>query len=167
VLTLLKTYADMIALRKGPEAVPASWLILLVTIGMLLISSYCAMALVEGVRMRSYLLTFAGYSLGLLFYGSVIYLSGFRGRLLQALSAIIACGSIITMAFVAEYMLVSPLLGEQVAGTVATLIIFWSVPVEGHIIARAIRQHWFVGIVISMVAFILQIGFQSAFAVGN
>jgi hypothetical protein len=87
--------------------------------------------------------------------------------MLQALSAIIACGSIITMAFVAEYMLVSPLLGEQVAGTVATLIIFWSVPVEGHIIARAIRQHWFVGIVISMVAFILQIGFQSAFAVGN
>ena len=48
------------------------------------------------------------------------------------------------------------------AGLIATLIIFWSVPVEGHIMARAIGQHWFIGIGIAVIAFMLQYGIQSA-----
>lgn len=163
MLTLLRTYVDMIALRKGPDAVPASWLVLCMSILLLVLSSYCAAALIDGVRTQNQLLTYAGYLLGIFFYGAVIYVAGFAGRLLQTISAIIACGSIITLLFVAEYVLFAPLLGDDVAGVVATLIIFWSVPVEGHLISRAIQQHWFVGITVAMAAFILQLGFQSAF----
>jgi hypothetical protein len=63
--------------------------------------------------------------------------------------------------FVAEYVLLRPFLGARIAGIIATLIIFWSVPVEGHIISRAIGQHWFVGIAIAIAAFVLQIGIQT------
>jgi hypothetical protein len=62
--------------------------------------------------------------------------------------------------FVAEYVLLQPFLGVRIASILATLIIFWSVPVEGHIIARAIQQHWFAGIAIAMVVFIMQVAFQ-------
>jgi hypothetical protein len=58
-------------------------------------------------------------------------------------------------------VLFRPFLGAGAAGVVAALIILWSVPVEGHIISRAIQQHWFVGIAIAVAAFILQLGFQS------
>jgi len=164
VLTLLKTYVDIIALRKGPDAVPASWIVLMFAVVLLAVSSYAAMALVEGVDGQNPVTTFTGYGLGICFYAAVVYVSGYGGRMLQAVTAIIACGAIITLLFVAGYVLVEPLLGKEFAGLVATLIIFWSVPVEGHIIARTIQQHWFVGITIAMAAFILQLGFQSAFS---
>ena len=77
------------------------------------------------------------------------------------MSAVIACGSILTLLFVAAYVLLNPFLGGDIAVVVATLIIIWSIPVEGHIIARGIEQHWYIGIVIAMTVFITQYAFQS------
>jgi hypothetical protein len=43
-----------------------------------------------------------------------------------------------------------------VTGLVANLILLWSVPVEGHIIARAISRHWYIGVLIAIAVFVLQ-----------
>ena len=164
MLTLLKIYVDMLALRRGPDAIPHSWVILMLSIGMLILSSICAAAFIDFIRMQNQFLTYSGYSLGLLFYGSVLFISGYANRILQTISAIVACGAMITVLFVAEYVVFKSIFGPKFASDVGILIMFWSVPVEGHIIARAIRQHWFVGITIAMAAIILELGFQSAFA---
>ena len=82
-------------------------------------------------------------------------------RIVPILSAIIACGAILTLLFVAAYVLLNPFLGNDIAAVIATLIIIWSVPVEGHIIARGIEQHWYIGIVIAMIVFTAQYAFQS------
>jgi hypothetical protein len=37
-----------------------------------------------------------------------------------------------------------------------SLVLLWSVPVEGHILARTIDRHWYVGIVVAMAVFIFQ-----------
>lgn len=167
MLTLFKIYGDMLALRRGADAIPYSWLILLLSVGMLVVSSACAAALIDGMSAQNYVLTFSGYSLGLIFYGVVLFISGYTGRILQTISAIVACGAIITLLYVVEYVLFTSLFGAEFASVVGILIIFWSVPVEGHIIAHAIQQHRFVGIVIAMAALILQLWFQSALAVGS
>jgi hypothetical protein len=39
---------------------------------------------------------------------------------------------------------------------IANLILLWSVPVEGHIIARATERHWYIGILVALAVFILQ-----------
>ena len=163
MLLLLKTFIDIIALRRGPEAIPSSWLVLLVALLLMIGSSYAAITLIDVPGERDHFVTWSAYGLGIGFYAAVIYLSGKPSRLLPAISSIIACGSLITLLFVAEFVLVAPLLGREFAGLIATLIVFWSVPVEGHIVARAIDQHWFVGIVIAIVAFTLQYGLQSMF----
>jgi len=134
---------------------------------MLFVSSYCAATLIEGMRSQNQFMTFFGYTLGLIFYGSVLFITGYAGRMLQTISAIVACGALITLLYVVEYLLFKAIFGVEIASLVGILIIFWSVPVEGHIIARAIQQHRFVGITIAMVALILQLGFQSAFAVDS
>lgn len=162
MLLLLKTFIDVLALRKGPESVPSSLLVLAIALSMMVISSFAAATLIDVSAERNYLATFGAYGLGIAFYGAVIYLTGHAARMLAAISTIIACGSLITLLFVAEFVLLGPLLGRDVAGLIATLIIFWSVPVEGHIMARAIGQHWFVGIGIAVIAFMLQYGIQSA-----
>jgi hypothetical protein len=155
----------MLALRKGPDAIPSSSLVLTLSIVMLLGSSVFAALSIETMRSQNHLLTFSGYALGLLFYGGVLFVSGYAGRMLQTLSAIVACGALITTMYVVAFLLLEPLFGRELAGIAGLLILFWSVPVEGHIIARAIQQHRLVGITIAVVAIILQLGFQSAFAV--
>ena len=59
--------------------------------------------------------------------------------------------------YVAGRVFLSPFLGAGIAGLVAALIIMWSIPVHGHIIARAIERHWYFGIVVALVVFIMKV----------
>jgi hypothetical protein len=128
---------------------------------MMIFASVSAMVLIDAMAEQDFRLTFATNLLGLTFYGAVLFVSGHSQRLVRALTAVIGCGAVLTFLFVAEFVLFSPFLGAGAAGAIAALIILWSVPVEGHIISRAIQQHWLVGIAIAVAAFILQLGFQS------
>jgi len=151
-------------LRKGPEDVPGSWLIFFVATGLMVISTVGAVLLIDAGGEQDHAVTILSSLLGMGFYAVVLMVSGYSRRFLPTLSAITGCSALLTLLFVTEFVLMQPLLGNQVAGIIATLIIFWSVPVEGHIIARAIQQHWFVGIVIAICVFVLQFGFQQAFS---
>jgi hypothetical protein len=151
-------------LRKGPEHVPDSWLLFILAAGMMTFSSFAAVVLIEELAQQDYRLTFATNLFGLMFYGAVLFVFGVSHRIVRALTCIVGCGAILTVFFVAEFVLFRPVLGAGAAGTIAAVIVLWSVPVEGHIISRSIQQHWFVGIAIAVAAFILQLGFQSALA---
>jgi hypothetical protein len=147
-------------LRKGPEHVPGSWLVLLPAVAMMILSIFCANVLMPAESKQNYSVIYASGAAGLLVYSGVLLVTGYGRRLLPVLSAIIGCDSILTLLFVAEYVLLQPFLGVRIASIVAILIMFWSVAVQGHIIARAIQQHWYAGIAIAMVVFIMQFAFQ-------
>jgi hypothetical protein len=156
---------DIIALRKGPEHVPDSWLLFALSVALMIFASFSATVLIEALAEQDFRLTFATNVLGLVFYGAVLFVTGHSRRIVRALTCIIGCGAILTILFVAEFVLFRPILGAGAAGAIAAVIVLWSVPVEGHIISRAMERHWFVGIAIAVAAFILQLGFQSAFSV--
>ena len=124
-------------------------------------ASFVAATLINLGENYSHLLTFITNLLGMVIYSGVLFLTGQLRRFVPIMSAVIACGSILTLLFVAAYVLLNPFLGADIAVVVATLIIIWSIPVEGHIIARGIEQHWYIGIVIAMTVFITQYAFQS------
>ena len=150
-------------LRKGPEHVPDSWLLFALSILFMILASFSASILIEALSEEDFRFVFAETMLGLMFYGAVIFIFGYSRRIVRALTCIIGCGAILTVLFVAEFVFFRPFLGAAVAGDIAILIVLWSVPVEGHIISRAIQQHWFVGIAIAIAALILQLGLQWAF----
>lgn len=100
----------------------------------------------------SFLVAVASYGI----YWMVIFLSGFAHRALPALTAIIACGSLLAILYTLVYAGLSLVAGKEVTETVAWLIIVWSIPVEGHILARTIEQHWFIGIGIALSIFVMQ-----------
>ena len=54
------------------------------------------------------------------------------------------------------YVLFMPFLGQVPTGIIVTLTVFWSVPVKGHIVARAIDRHWYLGIAIAIAVFSIQ-----------
>ena len=153
---LLRTFFDIILLRKGPQDVPNSLVVMLLSFGMLLLATFSSAGVSKPAGGESVLLSFLTSLLGYVFYGSVLVVAGFLNRLGQTISSIMACGSILTVLMVFAYVMLSPFLGARIAALVATLILFWSVPVKGHIIARAIDRHWYLGIAISMAIFVLQ-----------
>jgi hypothetical protein len=100
--------------------------------------------------------TFTGLC-GLGCYAGIVILSRKQPRLLQTVTAILGCGAILSLLFVAGNVFLSPFLSKNISSIVATLILLWSIPVEGHIIARAINRHWYVGVLAAMSVFIFQI----------
>ena len=81
---------------------------------------------------------------------------------MQAIMAVLGCNAILVFLYVACEVFLSSFLGENLTGTVVMLILLWSVPVEGHIISRTIERHWYLGIVIAMAVFILQLELHRA-----
>ncbi|MGB5734804.1 MAG: hypothetical protein WBM40_10215 [Thiohalocapsa sp.] len=163
LLPLLKTYLDMIALRKGPDAVPSSWLVVYFSVLILAVVWFLQVAMFDRGGEGRMLPAFGGYLLALLFYGGIVSAFGFPRRIKQTLSSIIACGSIIAAVAVVIFTVLVPLVGTGGASVAYTLIWYWSVPVKGHIIALAINQHWFVGVTIAIAAFIMRLGVETAF----
>lgn len=156
VLPLIRTLFDIIMLRKGPESIPRAGVLFTMVIGLWLLSSFVALALIEQYDESDFVLGVLTGLIGVIAYALLVVTFGFSERVLQTVTAILGCGALISFVFVAEYVLFMPFLGATITGIVAQLILLWSVPVEGHIIARAIGQHWYIGIVIAIGVFIVQ-----------
>lgn len=156
VLPLLRTLLDIVLLRKGPESIPRSSILFALIVGFWLVSSLSVLSLIEQYDEQDFVIGVFTALIGLACYGITVVMAGFPNRVLQTMSAILGCGALISFVFVAEFVLFAPFLGQTITGIVAQLILLWSVPVEGHIIARAIDRHWYLGIVIAILVFILQ-----------
>lgn len=156
VLPLIKTLFDIVLLRKGPADIPSSWILFVLILALWVFSALAALALIEQFDESDFFLGFFSGVIGIVCYATLVVVAGKPDRLLQTISAIIGCGALISLAFVAEYVLLKPFLGEGPTGLIANLILLWSVPVEGHIIARAIDRHWYIGILLAIVVFVLQ-----------
>ena len=156
MLPLVKTLMEIVLLRKGPDSIPRSAVLLIMIVVLWLFSSLAVLALIEQFDESDFLLGLFTALVGILCYAAVVVISGHSPRVLQTVSAVLGCGALISLAFVAEFVLFTPFLGQSISGIVAQLILLWSVPVEGHIIARAIDRHWYVGILIAISVFVLQ-----------
>ena len=157
MLALFETLFAIIRLKKGPDAIPYSWLLCMITMTMWLFAGLAMTAMTEELGEADFLVgTFTGV-VGLACYASLIVLSGHTPRLLQTVTAVLGCGAMLSLIFIAGNVLLTPILGASVTNLVVTLVLLWSIPVEGHIIARAIDRHWYVGIVAAMAVFVFQL----------
>ncbi len=157
MLALLETLFDIIRLRKGPDALPYSWALCLVVLMLWVVAGFAITLTTPEMDDRDFLVAMLTSVTGLACYAAIIVLRGRTSRLLQVVTAIVGCGALLSFLSVAVDVSLSSLLSDDAANIVVTLVLLWSVPVEGHIIARAIDRHWYVGILIAMAVFILQL----------
>lgn len=135
---------------------PNSPLVLIWSFALLLLAALCSLALANPDAGGNIVLSLISSLLTYVLYAIVLASTGFYRRFTPTIAAIMACGSIITVAVVVVYVSFTPVIGQTFAAAIAELILFWSVPVKGHIIARAIERHWFIGIAIAATIFVLQ-----------
>jgi hypothetical protein len=136
--------------------VPASLIVLAYAFGLLLLSFFCSALLIaesgnDNLGM-SFFVSIASYGL----YSIVLFVNGYSRRMVPTISSIMACGSLLTITQVAAQIFLGSFLSINLVFIVAWLIEIWKIPVKGHIIARAIGQHWYFGILIAMTIFIMQ-----------
>jgi hypothetical protein len=157
MLALLETLFEIIRLRKGPDAIPYSWALCLFTLMLWVVAGFAITLTTPEMDDADFLVATLTSVAGLACYASIIVLSGNTPRLLQTVTAIFGCGAVLSLVSVAVDVSLSPLLSGDATNIIVTLVLLWSVPVEGHIIARAIDRHWYVGIFMAMAVFIFQL----------
>jgi hypothetical protein len=161
VLALLKTLFDIIRLRRGPDALPYSPL-LFVIIGLMWLIAGLVMTLATAeLDKQDFIIGSLTGMVGIACYAAIVVLVGKGARLLQTVMALLGCGALLSLMYVAGDLVLTPLLGDDLSIMIVTLILLWTVPVEGHIISRAIERHWYLGVAIAMGIFIFQLKLYS------
>ncbi len=160
---IFKAFIDVFLLRRGPEDLPNSSLLLALAIGTSIVVNLLFFATIESEYGIDLFLEFATELVKIASYVIVLLLFGLISRITQTMTAIIGCDAILGLLLTAMLMLSQPFEIEELAGALASLITFWMILVEGHIISRAIQLHWITGIAIAVVIFILQLGFYFTF----
>jgi hypothetical protein len=162
VQALIRTLFDIVTIRKGPDSIPYSWLLLYLSILLWFFPLLVASVLVPNFKGAVVVVSVASWLISLACYALVIVLAGFKSRLVQSLTAIIGCGALIFLGQVAGLIFLTPFLGAALAQLFIYLLLFWSVNVKGHIIARTIEREWYFGFLIAIGVFVLQYAFSTA-----
>lgn len=160
---IFKAFIDIFLLRKGPEDVPKSSLLLAMVMGLSIVVHFLFYATVESEYGADLFLEFATELVKIGSYIIVLLLFGLMSRIMQTMTAIIACNAILGLFLVAILMVSQPFMNKELDVVFAWLVTFWLILVEGHIISRAIELHKITGIAIAVVIFILQLGFYVTF----
>ncbi len=156
VLPLIRTLFDIVLLRKGPEDIPRSIVLLLMTLGLWLLAELTSVVLIERVDDSDFLYEAFSLLLAVIYYAAIVVVAGYGQRVLQTITTVIGCGALLALSFTAVFVFFGQFVGAAGLELIVYLYLMWSVSVEGHIIARAIDRHWYIGILIALAAFALQ-----------
>ena len=105
LLPLVRTLLDITLLRKGPDAIPVSGMLLLMAIGLWLLSSLSVLSLIDQYDERDFIIGLYTALAGVVAYTVILVLAGHASRAMQTITAILGCGAVISLAFVAEFVL--------------------------------------------------------------
>ena len=156
VLTLLRTFAGIILLRKGPEDIPHSSVLFVIVTAVWLLVGVVAVMVVETYSGTGLLIDLVLAFVGLGIYAIVVSAFGQSVRLLRCLTAVLGCGIVFSIVIFGGRSLLPLLLTEGEIDWALQLIWFWSIPVEGHIIARTIDRQWGLGFLVALAVLFAQ-----------
>lgn len=160
---IFKAFIDVFLFRRGPDDLPKSSLLLAMAIGLAIVINFLFYAVVESELETDLFLELATELVKIASYIIILLVFGLFSRIMQTMTAIIACNAILGLVLTVILMLSQPFQNMELDAAFAWLITFWLILVEGHIISRAVQLHRVTGIAIAVVIFILQLGFYFTF----
>jgi len=163
VQLIFKAIIDVFLFRRGPDDLPKSSLLLAMAIGLAIVVNFLFYAVVESELETDLFLELATELVKIASYIIILLVFGLFSRIMQTMTAIIACNAILGLVLTVILMLSQPFQNTELDAAFAWLITFWLILVEGHIISRAVQLHRVTGIAIAVVIFILQLGFYFTF----
>ncbi len=160
VLALIDTLFQILRLKKGPEAVPRALAALIVAFAMWIAAVILVILLFDDVNAGDFSTALLTTAAGLACYTVLLNSFGKSARLLPMLTSVTGCGALLLVIFASVFVALKPFVGADVALRVAYPFTLWSVPVDGHIIARALDRPFIVGFLFALAVFVLQVVLQ-------
>jgi hypothetical protein len=166
MLALLETILDIIRLRKGPDAIPHSALLLGIVVAFWLFVDVLGGLIVPqfgGLSASGLAITV----LGLVVFAMMVTLDGKNARMIQMLTAMIGCSAV--FGFILTLILAVALRYQQVPPmSLLALLSVWSVTlfsvvVDGHILSRTLERPRVHGIIAAFMVFAFQFYLSAAF----
>ena len=156
MLPLIQTLFDIALLRKGPQNIPRSSILLIFAILLWLGGLLCQLALIPQIDESDFMLELFSLLIGVTCYAMVVIAFGQAPRLTQTLTAILGCGALMAFVFTVIYVILNAI-GSPILMLIAVwTLVLWSISIKGHIVASAINSHWYAGLAIAVSVFILQ-----------
>ena len=164
MLELSRVLLQIMLLRRGPEHLPRSWLLLYVAFGVWMLPPLIEVMAMANRSASGLVRDVSAWALTTLMFAGLLVAVGRRERVVQTITAMIGIGAVINVSALLVQGLLGPILGLNVVGTILQLLILWAVVVKGHILARALEQPLIVGILVSVVIFVIRIYLNSILA---
>jgi hypothetical protein len=161
VLTLFKTLLEIVFLRKGPNDIPHSQVLLVLVTGIWMLAGVATVMVIETYKSSSLFIDLSLAFVGLGIYAITVNFFGKGERLLRCIIAILGCSIVFSIVLMAGRVVLPTFLAEDETSWALQLIWFWSIPVEGHIIARTIERQWFFGFLIALAVLFTQLNLFS------
>lgn len=166
MLPFLKTLFDIALMRKGPQHIPRSVVMLLMAVLLWVFARLATLALIRGSNEQIFVVEFFSAFIAICIYAVVVVLAGKNERLLQTITAIVGVSAVMRVVYLIANTLLAPFLGASFMTLVVIATIVWSISVKGHIVANAIERHWYAGLAVALVVTITQIAFELSVPLG-
>jgi hypothetical protein len=166
MLALLKTILDIMRLRKGPDAIPHSMLLLVIVVAFWLFVDVLGGIIVPqfgGLSASGLAITL----LGLVIFAMMATLDARKARMVQMLTAMIGCSAV--FGFVLTLVLAVALRFQEIQPVpLLALLLVWSVMlfsvvVDGHILSRTLERPRVHGLIAAFLVFALQYYLSATF----
>ena len=157
VLTLFKTFIGIIFFQKGPGDIPHSPVLLVVVSAF-----WCLIGIVASIAIETNLSDGLLFDLilaaaGLAIYAFIINSFGRSERIVRCFTAILGCSVVFSTVLLLAQVALPAVLSSDETGVAVQVIWLWSIPVEGHIIARTLDRQWVFGFLIAVAVLFAQL----------
>ena len=161
---LIQILFDIALLRRGPQDLPKSWLVLYAAVALWFGGIVLTILIRPELSFAALGRDIAGWLASLALFAAIISVAGQPERILQALSAIVGAGAVIMLGQILTDLL-SILVSNGGNLFVRDLLLLWAVFVKGYILAAAIGVKALVGVLISVAVFVARIAVSQSLAV--
>jgi len=162
VLTLFKTFVEIIFLRKGPNAIPHSMVLLVVVTAIWFLVGVVGVVIIESYSGAGLFVDLILMIVGLGIYATVVNVFGHSPRLLPCITALLGCSAVISVVLFGGRLVLPLFLTDSETDWMVQIMWLWSIPVEGHIIARTVDRQWIIGFLIAVAVLFAQLQLLSA-----
>jgi hypothetical protein len=162
VLTLFKTFVEIIFLRKGPNAIPHSTVLLVVVTAIWFLVGIVGVVIIESYSGAGLFVDLILMIVALGIYATIVNAFGHRQRLLPCITAFLGCSAVISVVLFGSRIVLPLVLTDSETDWMVQIMWLWSIPVEGHIIARSIDRQWVIGFLIAVAVLFAQLQLLSA-----
>jgi hypothetical protein len=157
VLTLFKIFVEIMLLRKGPNDIPRSTVLLVIVTAIWFLVGVVGVMIIESYTGSDLLVDLVLMIVGLGIYAIVVNVFGHSSRLLSCVTAFLGCSTVFILVLFSGRLVLPMFLSDIDTDWAVQIFWLWSIPVEGHIIARTIDRQWVIGFLIALAVLFAQL----------